>query len=110
MKNFLKEFEDGDTEFFVTKSYIYAAFETERKKEEHHIFYIKKNSNPEAYFQGYMNLKMRRMNKKEVAYFKSVKSNYNSQLRNEDGIVFNLKSRPFKKSQCQTHKQYLLNL
>jgi hypothetical protein len=110
MKNLLKDFEEGETEFFVTKSYIYASFETDRKKEEYHIFYIKKNSNPEAYFQGYMNLKMRRMNKKEAAYFKSVKKNYDHQLTSDDGVVYNLKSRPFKKSQCQTHKQYILSL
>jgi hypothetical protein len=110
MKNFLKRFEDGETQFFVMKSYITATFEVERKKEEYHIFFIKKNSNPDAYCQGYMNLKTRRMNRKEVKYFLNNKSNYHPVLDADDGTVYNLNSRPFDKSQCPTYRQFVLSL
>ena len=110
MKNFLKRFEEGETEFFVMKSYITATFEVDRHKEEYHIFYIKPNSNPEAYCQGYMNLKMRRMNRKEVAHFLKNMKEYHPVLKNDDGIVYNLNKRPFDKSQCPTYRQYVLNL
>jgi hypothetical protein len=110
MKNTLKKFEDGPTEFFVSKSFVSAIFETERKKSEYHIFYIKQNSNPEAYCQGYLNLKSRRMNRKEVEYFKRNIDNYTETMKNDDGTVFNLKTKLFDKSQCPTHKQYALIL
>lgn len=110
MKNFLKRFEQGDTDFFVMKSYITASFEVERKKEEYHIYYIKQNSNPEAYCEGYMNLKMRKMNRKEVAYFIENKRDYHPVLDTDDGAVFNLNSRPFDKSKCPTYRQYILSL
>lgn len=111
MKNILKKFEEDGTQFFVMKSYLYATFETDRKKEEYHIFYIKKNSNPDAYYGGYMNLKERKMNKKEIAYFKKhVDEKYDVDLWNKDGKVFNLKGRPFDKSQCPIYKQYMLSL
>lgn len=110
MKNFLKRFEDGDTEFFVMQSWISPIFEHDRKKEEYHIFFIKKNSNPEAYQQGYMNLKLRRMNRKEVAYFKENIQEYQVDLQNEDGTIYNYKDKPFDKSQCPKYKQFFLNL
>lgn len=110
MKNFLKRFEDDDTQFFVMKSYVFASFEIDRKKPEYYIFYIKKNSNPDAYYKGYMNLKERRMNKKEIEYFLSNQDKYDTVLWSEDGKVFNLKGRPFDKSQCPQYKQYMLNL
>jgi hypothetical protein len=110
MKNFLKKFEEDDTQFFVMKSYVFALFEVDRSKPEYHIFYIKKNSNPDAYHKGYMNLKERKMNKKEIAYFKENQDKYNVDLWNEDGKVFNLKTKPFDKSLCPQYKQYVLSL
>jgi len=110
MKNFLKKFENSDTDFFVMKSYITASFEVDRKKEEYHIYYIKQNSNPEAYCEGYMNLKVRRMNRKEVAYFQENIRDYHPVLVNDDGTVFNFNSRPFDKEKCPTYRQYMLSL
>ena len=110
MKNVLRGMEKDDTSFFVMKSYITAAFEIERKKSEYHIFYIKYNSNPDAYYQGYMNLKMRKMNKKEVSYFKKNTGKYIEVMDNDDGTVYNLKGRMFDPLDCRKYKQYLLNL
>jgi hypothetical protein len=110
MKNVLRRFENDDTQFFVMKSYVSAAFETDRKKNEYHIFFIKKNSNPDAYHKGYMNLKIRKMNKKEIKYFLSKQEEYVVDLCNHDGVVYNLKSKPFDKSQCPRYKQFMLSL
>ena len=110
MKNFLKQFENDETEFFVMQSWITTIFDYDRKKEEYHIFFIKKNSNPDAYQQGYMNLKLRRMNRKEVAYFKENIELYNVELKNKDGTIYNYKDKPFDKSQCPKYKQFYLNL
>jgi hypothetical protein len=110
MKNFLKRFEESDSEFFVMKSYITASFEVDRKKEEYHIYYVKNNSNPEAYCQGYMNLKERRMNKKEIRYFKENIEEYTIVMNTGDGSIFNFKKKPFDKSKCPTYKQYILSL
>lgn len=110
MKNFLKRFEEDDTEFFVMQSWLTPIFEHNRKKEEYLIYFIKKNSNPEAYQQGYMNLKLRHMNRKEVQYFKQVIKNYEVTLENEDGKIYNHKDKPFDQSQCPKYKQFYLNL
>lgn len=110
MKNILKQFEKDGTQFFVTKSFMYAKFEVDRKKPEYHIFFVKKNSNPDAYHMGYMNLKERKMNKKELKYFKDNIDNYDLVMENNYGAVFNLKARPFDKSLCPPFKQYILNL
>jgi hypothetical protein len=110
MKNFLKKFENNDTEFFVMKSFVFASFETEMKRPIYHVYYIKKNSNPDAYHKGYMNLKIRKMNKEEIKHFLEVQDKYEVVLWNTDGKIFNLKSKPFDKSQCPGYKQFTLNL
>jgi hypothetical protein len=110
-KNTLKKFEDTDVQFFVMKSYLMTVFEHDRKKPQYHIYFIKKNSNPESYQQGYMNLKVRSMNKKEVQYFLATnKENYHTALENEDGAIYNFNERPFDKSQCPTYLQFYLEL
>lgn len=110
MKNILKKFEQDDTEFFVSKSFVFASFETDIKKAKYDIYYIKKNSNPDAYHLGYMNLKIRNMNKMEIKYFKENMNLYREKLSNEDGTIFNLKTKPFDTGQCPQYKQLTLNL
>ena len=117
MKNKLKKFEeDKDVQFFVIRSFITAAFETEYKKAEYHIMYIKKNSVPDAYYLGYKDLKSRRMNRLEVEHFKknidlyTDNVSYSKEKDIELGIVYNLKTKPFDKEQCETYKQFSLNL
>lgn len=110
MKNALKKFENNDTEFFVMRSFITAAFEIDLKKAEYHIYYIKKNSNPDAYHKGYMNLKIRRMNRLEVEHFRKMIDSYKEVLINEDGTVFNFKKKPFDTNQCPGYKQFILSL
>ena len=109
-KNVLETLEGNSTPFFVMKSFIYPVFETDRKKAEWHIFYIKPNSNPEAYYEGYMNLKMRKMNKKEIRYFLSNISEYVEDMKSEDGTVYNLKKKPFDRKMCPTYRQLMLSL
>jgi len=109
-KNLLKKWEEDDTQFFVARSYITAGFDTDRKKAEYHIYFIKKNSNPEAYHEGYMNLKIRRMNKKEVSHFRQHLDDYIDVLSNEDGTIYHLKAKPFDKSNCPKYEQLSLNL
>lgn len=109
-KNILKRMEEDDTQFFVMKSFVYAKFETDMRMPEYGIFYIKKNSNPDAYHRGYMNLKFRKMNKKEITHFRKNIDKYTEDLRNEDGTVFNLKTKPFDKTICQKYQQFSLKL
>lgn len=113
MKNTLKKYEeDEEQQFFVMKCYMYMIhMEDERKKAEYHLFFIKKNSNPDAYHKGYVNLKHKPLNRMEVAYFKdTMDKNYDNVLENEHGTIYNLKGRPFDKSKCPTYKQMVLNL
>ena len=110
MKNLLKKFEETDVKFFVMKSYITAAFESDRKKPEYNIFFIKPNSIPDAYYLGYRDLKIRKMNRKEIEHFKRNIDNYNIKLKNEDGTVYNLKDRDFDKEHCTKFRQYSLFL
>ncbi len=110
MKNVLKKLENNDVPFFVMKSFVSATFETDIRKAQYHIYYIKKNSNPDAYHRGYMNLKIRKMNSMELKYFRENQHLYIEELRNNDGTVFNLKTKPFDKSQCPGYKQFSLNL
>lgn len=105
-KNLLKKWEEDDTtQFFIAKSYVTASFDDERKKPEYAIMYIKKNSNPDAYFMGYMNLKLRNMNKKEINHFRKNLDNYKEVMRSEDGVIYHLKAKPFDKSQCPRCEQ-----
>jgi len=110
MKNFLQKIESNEVNFFVSKSYLTVLFDYDRQKPEYHIYYIKKNSSPDAYHQGYTNLKMKKMNRKELAYFLSNKEAYTEVISSDDGSIFNLKSKPFDKSLCPTHKQLMLSL
>lgn len=110
MNNVLKKYEKGTTQFFIVKSFIYASFEIDRKSPQYHIFYIKKNSIPDAYCQGYINLKERKMNKIEIKHFKDNLENYETVIWNEDGKIFNFKAKPFDTSLCPGYKQYLLSL
>ena len=107
MKNVLKRLENNDdANFFVMKSFVTTVFESDRKKPEYHIFYIKKNSMPDAYFMNYRDLKSRRMNRIEVEHFLKNRHLYTDQVEYvkehdiEDGSIYNLKSKPFDKSQC----------
>lgn len=110
MKNSLKKLEDSEVDFFVMRSFLSPAFEFDKKKAVYHMYYIKKNSNPDAYHKGYMNLKMRQMNRMEVSYFRENMQSYHEALKKEDGTIFNLNGRKFDRSICPTYKQYVLSL
>jgi hypothetical protein len=117
MRNFLKKFEDNGDNFFVAKSYLTVGFEYDRKKPEFSIFYIKKNSSPDAYHREYKDLKVRKMNRKEIEYFKGrsdeyleIKVNDKGEDFSEEGTVYHLRSNPFDKTKCKTYRQFSLNL
>lgn len=110
MKNFLKKLEDSEVDFFVMRSFLSPAFEFDKKKPVYHIYYIKKNSSPDAYHKGYMNLKIRAMNRMEASYFREHLHLYDEVMKNDDGTVFNFKTRKFDRALCPTYKQYVLSL
>lgn len=117
MKNKLKKFEeDEDVQFFVMRSFVTAIFETDNKKVEYDIMYVKKNSVPDAYYLGYTDLKIRHMNRLEVEHFKKNIDNYTDNVKYakerdiELGTIYNLKTKPFDKDQCKSYRQFMLNL
>lgn len=110
MKNILKKFEKDDTQYFIAKSFLYPIFESDRRKNEYHIYFMKQNSNPDAYHKGYMNLKHRKMNRLEREHFKENFDKYDKVLQNDDGSIYNLKTKPYDVSITPRFKQYVLSL
>jgi hypothetical protein len=86
--NKLKQVLENKTQHFILKSFVYPAFEHERKKSEYHLYWINMNKGVFEEYPKYKNMSCKMLNKKEMKLFMSVLDQYNYAVNNKYGIVW----------------------
>tara|TARA_R100001443_G_C3245393_1_gene151873 strand:- start:104 stop:415 length:312 start_codon:yes stop_codon:yes gene_type:complete len=88
----------GDkTQHFIAKSYITPIFESTEYVTEYHLYWYNSNKNSFEDAYGYTKMSYKKMNKKELLFFKSSSSKYELVLENEHGCVWENKALGFDK-------------
>lgn len=106
--NKLRDVIKNETQHFVIKSYITAAFETERKKTEFHLYWYNRNSSYEIEFGSYHSMSFKKMNKKELALFHSIMHNYSIEIDGQDGTVWHHREIGFNKELVKSYQLKLI--
>lgn len=86
--NKLKQVLENKTQHFILKSFVYPAFEYQRKKSEYHLYWINMNKGVFEEYPKYKNMSCKMLNKKEMKLFMSVLDQYNQAVNNKYGIVW----------------------
>jgi hypothetical protein len=86
--NKLKQVLENKTQHFILKSFVYPAFEHERKKSEYHLYWINMNKGVFEEYPKYKNMSCKMLNKKEMKLFLSVLNEYHQAVNNKYGIVW----------------------
>jgi hypothetical protein len=86
--NKLKQVLENKTQHFILKSFVYPAFEHQRKKSEYHLYWINMNKGVFEEYPKYKNMSCKMLNKKEMKLFMSVLDQYNHAVNNKYGIVW----------------------
>jgi hypothetical protein len=86
--NKLKQVLENKTQHFILKSFVYPAFEHQRKKSEYHLYWINMNKGVFEEYPKYKNMSCKMLNKIEMKLFMSVLDQYNQALSNKYGIVW----------------------
>jgi hypothetical protein len=86
--NKLKQVLENKTQHFILKSFVYPAFEHQRKKSEYHLYWINMNKGVFEEYPKYKNMSCKMLNKKEMKLFMSVLDQYNQAVSNKYGIVW----------------------
>jgi hypothetical protein len=92
----------------VMKSYVYAAFETEIKKSEFHLYWYNPNRGVDEETYMYKNLSFKKMNKKEVRLFYDNLTLYICSVNGKDGNVWHHKDIGFNKESVRLRIQLKL--
>lgn len=106
--NKLRDVIKNETQHFVIKSYITAAFETERKKSEMHLYWYNRNSSYEIELGSYHSLSFKKMNKKELNLFYSIIDDYSIEIDRKDGTVWHHKKIGFNKELVKSYQLRLI--
>ncbi len=106
--NKLRDIVKNKTQHFVIRSYMTAAFEYERRKEEIHLYWYNKNSSFDLELGKYQNMSFKKMNKKELKLFESIIDQYIKTVDYEDGCVWEHKEIGFNKELVKTYQLSLL--
>lgn len=96
--NKLKQVIENKTQHFVIKSFMTSSFEYNRKKPEYHLYWYNKNGGIDPETMRYRNMSNKKMNSKEVAFFKSILSEYDTEIDTKDGSVWKHNQIGFNKS------------
>ncbi len=107
--NKLKQVIDNKTDHFITKSYIYAAFEHERKKSEYHLYWYNAKKGIYNDLHRYQCLSHKLLNKREMRYFLDNLNLYDKEVNSDDGVVWVNKEIGFDKNKV-TISQYTLDI
>ena len=89
---------DDKTQHFIAKSYITPAFESTEYVTEYHLYWYNSNKNSFEEGYGYTRMSYKKMNKKELSFFRDVSEKYELVLENEHGCVWENKYLGFDKS------------
>jgi len=107
--NKLKQIIDNKTYHFITKSYIYPAFEYNRKKSEYHLYWYNAKKGVYNDLHRYQCLSHKVLNKKEMMLFLDNLSVYNKEIDSEDGVIWSHKEIGFDKNKVLIN-QYKLSI
>lgn len=86
--NKLRQVLTNGTQHFIIKSYVYTAFEYDRKVPEYHLYWINLNKGLLEDMPIFQRLSCKHMNKKEISYFNSIIDKYDAKVFGEDGTVW----------------------
>jgi hypothetical protein len=86
--NKLKQVLENKTQHFILKSFVYAAFEHDRKKPEYHLYWINVNKGVFEEYPKYKNMSCKMLNKKEMKFFLSVLDEYHKLVESNYGTVW----------------------
>ena len=67
---------DDKTQHFIAKSYITPIFESTEYVTEYHLYWYNSNKNFFEDGNGYTKMSYKKMNKKEVSFFRAVSDEY----------------------------------
>ena len=96
--NKLQQILDNGTQHFIIKSYIYPAFEHQRKKAEYHLYWVNMNKGVFEDMPRYRHMSFKMLNKKEMKLFISIMDQYHTPINNNKGIVWENKKLGFDKT------------
>ena len=96
--NKLKQVISNNTQHFIAKSYITTIFEYERKVAEYHLYWINKNKGVFEDMPRYQCMSFKLMNRKEIAFFQSILNEYNVEIENQHGKIWENKKLGFNKT------------
>lgn len=86
--NKLKQVLENKTQHFILKSFVYPAFEHQRKKSEYHLYWINMNKGVFEEYPKYKNMSCKMLNKKEMKLFLSMLDEYHQAVNNNYGVVW----------------------
>jgi len=86
--NKLKQVLENKTQHFILKSFVYPAFEHHRRKSEYHLYWINLNKGVFEEYPRYKNMSCKLMNRKELKLFLSMLSEYNVEIDDRNGTVW----------------------
>jgi hypothetical protein len=107
--NKLKQVINNKTDHFITKSYIYASFEHDRRKSEYHLYWYNAKKGIYNDLHRYQCLSHKLLNKREMTYFLENLHLYTKEVDSEDGILWVNKEIGFDKDKVVI-KQYQLSI
>jgi hypothetical protein len=97
-KNKIEQVIDDNTFHLITKSYISANFESERRKTEYHVYWVNENRGENEDLEGFKNLSNRKLNKNELKFFFNNIHLYELKEDNKYGCIWENKKIGFDKN------------
>ena len=107
--NKLKQIIDNKTFHFIAKSFIFPAFEYNRKKSEYHLYWYNAKKGIYNDLHRYQCLSHKLLNKKEMKLFLDNQDIYNKEIDSNDGIIWVHKEIGFDKRKVLI-EQYKMNI
>jgi hypothetical protein len=99
--NKLKQVINNNTQHFVSRSFISASFEYDRKVYEYHLYWYNANKGKFEDMHCYKSMSFKLLNNKEIKYFKSIIDEYDKVVDNRYGCIWENKELGFNKAAVQ---------
>jgi hypothetical protein len=96
--NKLNQVIENGTHHFISKSYVSAKFDHDRKKSEYYLYWVNLKKGVFESDSKYHRMSCKPMNAKEKKYFKSILDEYRETLNNRHGVVWENKKLGFDKT------------
>jgi len=110
--NKLKQVLENNTQHFVVKSFLTTEFEDNRKVPEYHLYWVNLNKGIDEETMRYKHLSNKKMNSKEMKLFQDNIHNYNEEIQEGSGSVWEHKTLGFDKElvKCSLEDALIQNL